>query len=177
MLAYLFLSKVVTLKQSNSLSVIFPYVHFCLTTGHKHWHSSICWHSIIRSLSTFKVILIEYYFSFITWWGGRPSSFHYVCQKHGTKNSTFFHLMLLLYLSCCHIQIFGYILRAPFPSYGYILRAPFPSYGYILRSPFPSYGCSCPLNFTYLKSKIWRGIESEELGLVPAILIVHLCKN
>ena len=73
MLAYLFLSKVATLTQSNSLSAIFPYVHFCLTTGQKYWHSSIRWqqqyslataifagnnsirwHSSIRSPSTFK---------------------------------------------------------------------------------------------------------------------------
>ena len=33
MLEYLFLSKVATLTQSNSLSAIFPHVHFCLTTG------------------------------------------------------------------------------------------------------------------------------------------------
>ena len=30
MLAYLFLSEVATLTQSNSLSAKFPYVHFCL---------------------------------------------------------------------------------------------------------------------------------------------------
>ena len=41
MLAFLFLSKVATLTQSNSLSAIFPYVHFCPTAGQKQWHSSI----------------------------------------------------------------------------------------------------------------------------------------
>ena len=54
MLAYLFLIKVAALTQSNSLSALFPYVNFSLTTGMEHWHSSICWLSSIRSLSTFK---------------------------------------------------------------------------------------------------------------------------
>ena len=43
--------KVATLSQSNSLSAIFLYVHFCLTTGQKHWHSSIFWHSSVCRLS------------------------------------------------------------------------------------------------------------------------------
>ena len=47
-------SKVATLKQRNSLSAIFPYVHFYLTTGQEHWHGSVGWHSSIRSPSTFE---------------------------------------------------------------------------------------------------------------------------
>ena len=46
MLAYLFLSKIATLIQSNSLSAIFPYVHFCFTTGQEYWHNSILWQCI-----------------------------------------------------------------------------------------------------------------------------------
>ena len=48
MLAYLFIRKVVTLTQSNLISAIFPYVHFCLSTGREQWYSSFCWHSCIR---------------------------------------------------------------------------------------------------------------------------------
>ena len=54
MLAYLLLSKVAGLTQSNLLSPIFPYVHFCLTTCQEHWYGSICWHINIRSSSIFE---------------------------------------------------------------------------------------------------------------------------
>ena len=41
MFAYLFLSEIATLTPSSSLSAIFPYLHFCLTTGKVRWPSSI----------------------------------------------------------------------------------------------------------------------------------------
>ena len=44
---HIFLSKVATRTQSNSLSATFQYVHFCITTG--HWHSIIFWHSFPSS--------------------------------------------------------------------------------------------------------------------------------
>ena len=62
MLASLLISKVATFKQSNSLPAIFPYVHFCLTTSQEYWHSSICWHSSIRSPSTLNIITSYYYY-------------------------------------------------------------------------------------------------------------------
>ena len=54
MLAYLFLSKVATLTQSNLLSAIYRYVHLCLITDQEHWHGSICWHSSIRGNSSIR---------------------------------------------------------------------------------------------------------------------------
>ena len=53
-LASRILSKVITLTRSNSLSAIFSYVHFILTTGQKHWHSSIFWHGRFCSLFKFE---------------------------------------------------------------------------------------------------------------------------
>ena len=50
MLAYLFLSKVTTITQSNSLSTIFPFVHFCLTNSQKHWQSKISWLAVFARL-------------------------------------------------------------------------------------------------------------------------------
>ena len=47
-------SKVPTLTQSNSLSAIFPCVHFCLKTDQDFWHSHIFWHNSVRSPSTFE---------------------------------------------------------------------------------------------------------------------------
>ena len=54
MLAYLLQIKIAILTQGNSLSAIFPYVHFCLTSGQEHWHSNICWHSSIHLPSNFN---------------------------------------------------------------------------------------------------------------------------
>ena len=56
MLAYLFLSNVATLTQSNSLSAIFPYVHFCLTTGQEHWHSSIAAVAVFAVKAVFTLL-------------------------------------------------------------------------------------------------------------------------
>ena len=38
-----------TLTQSDSLSAIFPYLHFCLTAGQEHGNSSI--HGMLYSLA------------------------------------------------------------------------------------------------------------------------------
>ena len=56
MLAYLFLSKVATLTQSNLLSAIFPYVHFGLTTGQEHGIAVIAGIAIFARLWRLNVI-------------------------------------------------------------------------------------------------------------------------
>ena len=58
MLAYLFLSKVASPTQSNSLSAIFfPYVHLCLTTGQEH-----CGIAVFACLRRLNIITSLQYF-------------------------------------------------------------------------------------------------------------------